>query len=181
MDSLWTGEKTDSKRRANPGDRLAEALQLLAGTLQGFLQLGVVANDGDLDGARGHKVLPYGGGMKVRMVLVVIACLLLATACGSSEPELDMSQAAIADRVEEYVKSATTTVAWMSLADAYCSDLEKGMSPLQIWGGVKDDWPDVGDFANRAYGWVKRKCPSELKSNELLRYWLENWNINPDA
>ena len=39
--------------------------------------------------------------MKVRMVLVVMACLLLATACGSSEPELDMSQAAIADRVEE--------------------------------------------------------------------------------
>ena len=51
------------------------------------------------------------------MVLVVMACLLLATACGSSEPELDMSQAAIAERVEEYVKSATTTVASMSLAE----------------------------------------------------------------
>ncbi len=46
---------------------------------------------------------------------------------------------------------------------------------------VKDDWPDVEKFAYRAYVWVKRECPSELKSNELLRYWLENWNINPDS
>ncbi len=115
------------------------------------------------------------------MVLVVMACLLLATACGSSEPELDMSQAAIAERVEAFVKSATTTVASMSLAEAYCSDLGKGMSPLQIWGGVKDDWPDVEKFAYRAHLWVKRECPSELKSNELLRYWFENWDINPDS
>ena len=125
--------------------------------------------------------------MSVVMALVM-ACLLLATACGSSEPELDMSQAAIAERVEEYVKSATTTVksatttvASMSRAEAYCSDLGKGMSPLQIWGGVKDDWPDVEKFAYRAYVWVKRECPSELKSNELLRYWFENWDINPDS
>ena len=89
----------------------AATLQLLAGTLQGLLQVGVVANDGDLDGARGHRVLPYGGGVKVRMVLVVMACLLLATACGSSEPELDMSQAAIAERVEAFVKTPAATTA----------------------------------------------------------------------
>ena len=50
----------------------------------------------------------------MRMVLVVMAlvmaCLLLATACGSSEPELDMSQAAIAERVEAFVKTPAATI-----------------------------------------------------------------------
>ena len=79
------------------------------------------------------------------------------------------------------VKSPTTTEASMSLAEAYCSDLRNGMSPLQIWRGVKDEWPDVGKLAVRAYHWAKRECPSELKSNEPFRIWLENWDINPDA
>ena len=111
-----------------------------------------------------------------------MVCVLLA-GCGGGGGSIheDTSAEAIADRVKESVKSATTTEASMSLARAYCSDLGKGMSPLQIWGGVKDDWPDVGEFVYRAYVWVKRKCPSELKSNELLRYWLENWDINPDS
>jgi hypothetical protein len=63
----------------------------------------------------------------------------------------------------------------------YVQALAPCRQPLQIWGGVKDDWPDVEKFAYRAYVWVKRECPSELKSNELLRYWFENWDINPDS
>jgi hypothetical protein len=37
----------------------------------------VEPDDADFDGARGHKVLPYGGGVKVRMVLVVLVLALL--------------------------------------------------------------------------------------------------------
>ena len=104
--------------------------------------------------------------------LLLVAVLLIG--CGGTSTSTKKAATTTAART-------TTTQDSMSLAEAYCSDLGKGMSPLQIWGGVKADWPDVGEFAYRAYVWVKRKCPSELKSNELLRYWLENWDINPDS
>ena len=32
--------------------------------------------------------------------------------------------------------------------------------------------------------WVTQRlgsCPEELKNNEALRAYLQNWNINPDA
>jgi|TARA_B100000315_G_scaffold215655_1_gene215073 hypothetical protein len=37
---------------------LAEPLEVARSLLEGALELGVVADNGDLDGARGHKVLP---------------------------------------------------------------------------------------------------------------------------
>jgi len=35
--------------------------------------------------------------------------------------------------------------------------------------------------AERAYGFAASSCPEQLPTNELLRTYLQNWNINPDA
>ena len=65
----------------------------------------------------------------------------------------------------------------MSLSEAWCSDLRKGFSPLQLWRGVKDDYPDVRSFASVALDMTRESCPSELESNESLRVWLQNWDL----
>ena len=72
-------------------------------------------------------------------------------------------------------KAPTTTT--MSLSEAWCSDLRKGYNPLQRYGGVKDDYPDVRSFAAMALDMTRESCPSELESNESLRVWLQNWDL----
>jgi hypothetical protein len=72
-------------------------------------------------------------------------------------------------------KAPTTTT--MSLSEAWCSDLRKGYNPLQLYGGVKDDYPDVRSFASMALDMTRESCPSELESNESLRVWLQNWDL----
>ena len=65
----------------------------------------------------------------------------------------------------------------MSLSEAWCSDLGKGLTPAQLYGGVKDDYPDVRSFASTALDMTREGCPSELESNESLRVWLQNWDL----
>ena len=72
-------------------------------------------------------------------------------------------------------KAPTTTA--MSLSEAWCSDLRKGLTPVQLYGGVKDDYPDVRSFASMALDMTREGCPSELESNESLRVWLQNWDL----
>jgi hypothetical protein len=63
-------------------------------------------------------------------------------------------------------------------AEAFCSDLAAGLTPFQILAGEFDD-PAVA--ADRAYAWAAIECPDELRSNESLRTYLDNWDIDPDA
>ena len=67
----------------------------------------------------------------------------------------------------------------LTLSQAFCNDLRSGNSPFQIYGGVKDQYTPE-KFADLAYGFAKISCPEELASNEFLRTYLQNWNINPD-
>ena len=70
----------------------------------------------------------------------------------------------------------------MGLAEAFCSDLESGLTPMNILGGmVKDGTHTPEKAADLAYGFAAISCPEQLKTNEFLRAYLENWNINPDA
>ena len=48
-------------------------------------------------------------------------------------------------------------------------------------GMVKDGTYTPEQAADRAYGFAAISCPEQLKTNEALRVYLENWNINPDA
>lgn len=65
---------------------------------------------------------------------------------------------------------------------SFCSDLEAGYTPLQILGEfVEDGTYSPQTAADRAYGWAANSCPEQLRTNEALRVYLENWNINPDA
>lgn len=69
-----------------------------------------------------------------------------------------------------------------SQSSAFCSDLEAGSTPLQILGAsVQDGTRSPREAANLAYGWTASSCPEQLRSNEALRSYLKNWNINPDA
>jgi hypothetical protein len=53
---------------------------------------------------------------------------------------------------------------------------------MNILGGmVKDGTYTPQTAADRAYGMAAISCPEQLKTNEFLRAYLENWNINPDA
>ena len=65
-------------------------------------------------------------------------------------------------------------------SDAFCHDLRDGLTPIQIYGGVKTKYTP-SKFADLAYGFSKISCPEQLTSNEDLRAFLEAWQINPDA
>jgi len=67
-----------------------------------------------------------------------------------------------------------------TLSEAFCSDLRKGLTPMNIYGGVRDQY-EPKEFADLAYGFAAISCPEQLKTNETLRLYLENWNIDPDA
>lgn len=68
------------------------------------------------------------------------------------------------------------------LSEAFCDDLAAGYTPLQILRqSVEDGTYSPRTAADRAYGFAAASCPAELKSNEALRVYLENWNIDPDA
>lgn len=65
-----------------------------------------------------------------------------------------------------------------TLSESFCSDLEAGYSPFSILSGTYDDGQQAAD---RAYGMAAVSCPEQLQTNEMLRQFLENWNIDPDA
>lgn len=67
-----------------------------------------------------------------------------------------------------------------SLSEAFCNDLRAGLTPMNIWQGVRDEY-DPEEFADKAYGMAAISCPEQLTDNEGLRVFLTNWNINPDA
>ena len=70
----------------------------------------------------------------------------------------------------------------MTLSEAFCSDLEKGLTPMNILGGmVKDGTYTPEKAADLAYGYAAISCPEQLKTNESLIAYLEAWNIDPDA
>jgi hypothetical protein len=70
----------------------------------------------------------------------------------------------------------------MSLSEAFCSDLRKGLTPVQILGpAVRNGTYDARTAADRAYGFAANECPEQLQTNEGLRGYLEGMGINPDA
>jgi hypothetical protein len=69
-----------------------------------------------------------------------------------------------------------------SLSDAFCSDLQSGLTPMNILGSsVKDGTYTPQQAADLAYGFTANSCPEQLQSNAGLRTYLANWGINPDA
>ena len=69
-----------------------------------------------------------------------------------------------------------------TLSEAFCDDLRAGLTPYQILGpSVRDGTYTPSEAADRAYGFAAISCPYELKTNEALRSYLQNWNIDPDA
>jgi hypothetical protein len=68
-----------------------------------------------------------------------------------------------------------------TLSEAFCNDLEAGMSVVSIYGGVRENYDDPADFADSAYGMAAISCPNQLRSNTELRTFLEQWGIDPDA
>ena len=87
---------------------------------------------------------------------LIVAAIVALTACGAS------------------------TASKPTLSEAFCSDVKSGMSPFQIYSGVKDQYT-IKDFADRAYGFAAISCPAELKTNAGLRSFLVSWKINPDV
>ena len=69
-----------------------------------------------------------------------------------------------------------------SSSAAFCSDLGAGYTPFQILQeSVQDGTYSPREAADRAYGWAAISCPRQLRTNEALRLYLQNWNIDPDA
>jgi len=70
----------------------------------------------------------------------------------------------------------------MSLSQAFCADLESGLSIFQIFRSIQDYSDEtIEEFADTAYGFAAISCPDELATNSGLRGFLESWDINPDA
>ena len=67
-------------------------------------------------------------------------------------------------------------------SEKFCEQLEAGATPMNLLGEqVKLGRLEPEDAAIRAHGFVQLSCPDELQTNEPLRAYLQNWNINPDA
>jgi hypothetical protein len=67
-------------------------------------------------------------------------------------------------------------------SEAYCNDLRAGYSPFQIlMPKVRDGTYTPATAADRAYGFASISCPEQLRTNQVLREYLEGWDINPDA
>lgn len=69
-----------------------------------------------------------------------------------------------------------------SLSGAFCSDLKAGYTPFQILReSVRDGTYSPREAADLAYGWAAISCREQLRTNEALRLYLQDWNIDPDA
>lgn len=69
------------------------------------------------------------------------------------------------------------------LSEAFCNDLESGLSVFQIYeGGLSSGaYETPEEFADLAYGFAATTCPSQLTDNEGLRGYLESWGVDPDT
>lgn len=76
--------------------------------------------------------------------------------------------------------SSSSTGTDMSLSEAFCSDLRAGDAPIAIYNSMADK-PTPKEFADKAYGMAAISCPEQLKTNEALRFYLTQWDINPDV
>ena len=114
------------------------------------------------------REVPSWRGLKITVALIVGFVVLMAVINDDAPSPTQETRATT-------TKAPTTTA--MSLSEAWCSDLGKGLTPVQLYGGVKDDYPDVRSFASTALDMTRESCPSELESNESLRIWLQNWDL----
>lgn len=70
----------------------------------------------------------------------------------------------------------------MSLAEAFCSDLEAGNTPFQILSpSVQDGTYTPQQAAEEAQTWASTACPDQLEANEALRSYLNNFGLDPDT
>lgn len=107
--------------------------------------------------------------MRRAITLVIVASVFVVAGCSDTDS---------ADSTD----AGTASEPNMSLSEAFCNDLEAGSSPFQILGqSVKDGTYTPEKAADLAYGFAAISCPGQLKSNEKLRVYLQNWNIDPDA
>ena len=120
-------------------------------------------------------------GWATIIIAVLLLIGLLARGDDGESSSASSSSSSSSDTAEpETVESDSSGS--MTLAEAFCSDLESGLTPLNILGGmVKDGTYTPEKAADLAYGYAAISCPEQLKTNEFLRAYLENWNINPDV
>lgn len=97
----------------------------------------------------------------------------------ASEPQ---DQSAEADS-QSSSEVDTEPAAPLSPSEAFCSDLDAGLSIFQIYESGLDggSYDSIEEFADLAYGFAAISCPEALESDEALRGFLEEWGINPDA
>lgn len=104
--------------------------------------------------------------------LTAAAALVLLAGCASSSGTTDGGNTSTGPD-EDSASSLT-------LSQAFCNDLEDGLTIMNVYGGVSDQFTPQ-EFADYAYGAAAISCPDELKDNEGLRTFLEAWDIDPDA
>lgn len=94
----------------------------------------------------------------MRRTYVVGVALFAAAACGGDESTNDR------------------------LGQAFCADLENGLTPAQIVAGAPADTFDgPQDAAATAAVWVEEFCGRQLDENGDLRSWLAANNIPLDG
>lgn len=133
----------------------------------------------------------------MRRAILLATIILSISACGSDD---DAASTTVETTVVETATTAPDTTSAgtsapgttaepkteapadedLSPSEAFCSDLEAGLTPMNIYGGVSDDYTPE-EFADLAYGNAAISCPDQLTSNEALRTFLQNWGIDPDA
>lgn len=65
------------------------------------------------------------------------------------------------------------------LSGAFCADLEAGLTPVQIYRGVQDQY-EPEEFAGLAYGFAAIDCREQFETNEAFRAYVEAWGFDPD-
>lgn len=105
------------------------------------------------------------------------------TASVESETSEPLSGGSDSDEAEAPEPVEPEPEATLSPSEAFCSDLESGLSVFQIFEGGLDggSYDSIEEFADLAYGYAAVSCPDTLQEDEGLRGFLEEWGINPDA
>ena len=114
--------------------------------------------------------------------------LVVAAMGGDEDSSASSSSSSSSETAEpemaepETVEPDSDSSGSMTLSEAFCSDLESGLTPMNILGGmVKDGTYTPEKAADLAYGYAAISCPEQLKTNESLIAYLEAWDIDPDA
>ena len=107
----------------------------------------------------------------------------LGSIVGGNDEQAPQQEESISEEETPPVEEQSEESETILLSEAFCNDLESGLSLFQIYeGGLSSGaYETPEEFADLAYGFAATTCEDQLTDNEGLRGYLESWGVDPDT